>query len=103
MNFYQPYSILFKNTANDKLKIQTRVYLPGYQGLETYLSTTGAVTTLEIRTFDSSSEQKDRVVEITEVFSWDGEDHTVENKVYEFASTSPTATNALHTSGATQY
>jgi hypothetical protein len=102
MDFYQPYSILFSKSDSTKLRIHTRIYVPGYQNVQFSLTTTTGSTSIVIRALISDTDRESRIEELIEEFSWGGESHTVTTVVYDLAGNLK-GKNALHTSGATQY
>jgi hypothetical protein len=103
MNYYEPFSRLFKKADGSRLKSHVCVYLPAGQTLkETRFSETSSLTTIEYGIEFSTIETQPRMAEAIKEFPWDGQPRDVSTEVFDMSGNS-TGKNVIHTSKAQVY
>ena len=103
MNFYEPFSRLFKKADNSKLKSSVTVYLPANINLaETKFSDDGTTVTIEYSAEQSDSDSAARPVTMIKEFNWNGANRNVSTEVFDLNGTSG-GKNVISTTQATVY
>jgi hypothetical protein len=91
MNYYEPFSRLFKKADGSKLKSHVSVYLPAGQTIkETGFAETSnpPLTAIEYGIEISSIETKPRIAEVIKEFAWNGQTRDVSTEVFDLQGNS---------------
>jgi len=91
MNYYEPFSRLFKKADGSKLKSHVSVYLPAGQNLKEtkFVETSNPpVTTIEYGIDFSFIKTQPRVTEAIKEFDWNGQSRDVSTEVFDLQGNS---------------
>ncbi len=103
MNYYEPFSRLFKKADGSKLKSHVAVYFPPGQTLkETKFVETSLLTTIEYGIELSGIKTESRTAEAIKEFPWDGQQRDVSTEVFDLNGNS-TGRNTINTHDAQVY
>lgn len=89
MNYYEPFSRLFKKADGSKLKSSVTVLLPASINLaETKFLDDGATVTIEYSAEQSDLESASRVITLIKEFNWNGVARNVSTEIFDLNGTS---------------